>query len=220
MSNPYQLVVFDWEGTIADTLGQVLNTVSQEADKLGLGKVDPYLAKKYVSLGLEEALRKLFPNTSSLEQGQLIQAVQLSMVSQPTELCLIPGVLEFIKQLQHAGMDLGIATNKGHYSLVRALQATGLDDIFKVTRSAGQVAAKPCPQMLEEIMVEFNKDSSNTLMIGDSVSDMEMASCIQVDAIAVDFYNHQETMLKTAGAKAVFNDYRQLANFLGLPKMV
>lgn len=218
MSKPYQLVVFDWEGTISDTLGLILHTVSIQAGILGFGGVDPYQARQYVDLGLIQALRKLFPNLSATQHQQLLHAVQLAMVSRPTEVCLIPGAREIIQQLHDAKIDLAIATNKGHQSLQRALHATGLDSFFKVTRSAGQVPAKPCPQMIEEIMAEFGQTSSSTLMIGDSPTDMEMAKNSKVAAIGVDFYHQNEQALKAAGALTVFDDYQLLADFLKLAK--
>ncbi len=219
MSNRFHLVVFDWEGTVSDTLGQILHTVAAEAHALGFGDVDPYQARKYVDLGLVQALRKLFPHLSNKEHEQLLFAVQQAVVYRPTEVCLIPGALEFIKKLHHSGIDIAVATNKGQHSLHRALQATGLEDLFKVTRSAGQVAAKPSPQMLEEIMDEFGRKPSETLMIGDSTTDMEMAKGIEVAAVGVDFYHQQEDALKAAGALAVFDDYQLLADFLELPKV-
>lgn len=218
MSNSYKLVVFDWEGTIADTLGLVLNTVATEARALGFGEVDPYLARKYVDLGLLQALKKLFPHLSIREQDTLVQAVQGAMLNKSAEVCIFPGARELIEKLHQKHIDLAIATNKGQHSLQRALHATGLEAFFKVTRSAGQAAPKPCPQMLEEIMTECGADASSTLMIGDSVSDIEMAVSIQVAALGVDFYLHQESALKKAGAIAVFNDYKVLANFLGFPE--
>ncbi|KTD80538.1 HAD family hydrolase [Legionella waltersii] len=217
-SNAYELVIFDWEGTIADTLGVVLHTISSESIALGFGELDMDKARQYANLGLVQAVKKLFPKLSTKEQEDLMQAVQNAMVSRHSDVSLIPGVMPFIKQLVQQNIQIAIATNKGHQSLLRALQATGLDEIFKVTRSAGQVPAKPCPQMLEEIMEEFNQTPDATLMIGDSVSDMEMATGIHVSAIGVDFYHQQSDALKEAGAMAVFDDYTLLAEFLKLPK--
>lgn len=218
MSNKlYELVVFDWEGTVADTLGGILQTVAYEADKLGFGQLDPVHARQYVSLGLSQALKKLFPNLSALQQEELVLAVQHAMISRPAELFLIPGALKFIQQLHDAHINLAIASNKGHHSLVRAIQSVGLEDIFKVTRSAGQTLAKPSPQMLQEIMDVFGCHASDTLMIGDSTTDMEMAKSLRVDAIGVDFYHQQQSTLKTAGALQVFDDYQALADFLKLP---
>lgn len=217
MSNPYQLIVFDWEGTIADTLGLILHTVTTEANALGFGDVDPLKARKYVDIGLVQALKKLFPHLSDAQQEQLVQAVHHAMVSRPAEVCLIPGAREFIQKVRSANIDIAIATNKGQQSLLRALHVTGLDDVFKVTRSAGTVPAKPCPQMLQEIMDEFAAAPSSTLMIGDSVTDIEMARSIDVAAIGVDFYHQQSIALMDAGAVAVFDDYQLLAEFLKLP---
>ncbi len=218
MNKPYQLVVFDWEGTVADTLGHILHRISEEAKSLGFGSVDPYLARNYVSLGLVQSLKKLFPHLSLIQLEQLLHSVQTSVVPRPSEPCLIPGVKKFITQLTSLGIDVAIATNKGHQSLMRALQTSGLNELFKVTRSAGQVPAKPCPQMLQEIMDEFGYKPSQTLMIGDSIADMEMAKSLEVTAIGVDFYHQQEDALMPAGAEAVFDDYQLLADYLHLPK--
>lgn len=219
MSNPYDLVVFDWEGTIADTLGIVLNVVAAEANLLGFGDFDPHQARKYVDLGLVQALRKAYPHLSATEHQQLLQAVQLAIHSRSSDVCLMPGVRELIYQLHEAEINLAIATNKGHQSLIRALQATGLDRLFKVTRSAGQVPAKPCPQMLEEIIDEYGGTAATTLMIGDSLTDMEMAKNAQVTAVGIDIYHQQEeSALKAAGAVVVFDEYKQIVDFLNLSK--
>lgn len=216
MSNPYELVVFDWEGTIADTLGVVLHLVASEANLLGFGDFDPSQARKYVDLGLVQALKKTYPLLSAAQHQQLLHAVQTAMHTRSLDVCLMPGVDELINQLHDTGINLAIATNKGQHSLARALQVTGLDQIFKVTRSAGQVPAKPCPQMLQEIIEECGASHATTLMIGDSPTDIEMARTIQVPAVGVDFYHQQEAALKAAGAIAVFDEYKQLANFLQL----
>ncbi len=217
MGNPYQLIVFDWEGTISDTLGLILHTVAAEARALGFGELNHGEAKKYVELGLVHALKKLFPHLSLTQHETLLDAVQRAMLSKSADIYLIPGAKEVIEQLKKAQVDLAIASNKGQHSLQRALHYAGLDSAFQVTRCAGQVPAKPCPQMLEEIMELFGQNAQTTLMIGDSVSDIEMAHSINVAAIGVDFYHQNEQALKDAGALAVFDDYSKLAEFLHLP---
>jgi phosphoglycolate phosphatase len=67
-------------------------------------------------------------------------------------------------------------------------------------------------------MEHFGYEADETVMIGDSTSDIEMARTINVTAIGVDFYHQQEVSLKAAGAVAVFDDYQLVADFLGLPK--
>lgn len=217
MSRSYRLVVFDWEGTLGDTLGQILNTVADVAKSLQFGEFDESLARQYVVLGLVVAVKKLFPHLSMSQHEQLLQAVQYSLVTNPKKICLIPGAELIVQQLHKKGFMLAIATNKGQPSLQRALQATGLDAFFTITRSAGQVPAKPCPQMLLEIMETAEVSAEETLMVGDSPTDMEMAQQVFVDAIGVDFYDQQATSLRAAGALDVFDDYQQLASYLRLP---
>ncbi|KTD24520.1 MULTISPECIES: HAD family hydrolase [Legionella] len=216
MGKPYRLVVFDWEGTLGDILGQILNSVSTEARRLQFGELDEQLARQSVGLGLVLALKKAFPHLNEEQQEQLLLAVHQSLVARTTEVYLIPGAKKMAERLDNAGIHLGIASNKGQQSLQRVLHASGLDKLFKVTRSAGQAPAKPCPQMLEEIMDTYGVSAKETLMVGDSVSDIEMAKSIGVDAIGVDFYHQQEAALLAAGALAVFDDYQQLAEYLQL----
>lgn len=221
MTSSYRLVVFDWEGTLGDTLGQILNTVAVEARRLGLGEVDEQLARQYVGFGLVVAVKKTFPHLSLAQHAQLLEAVQVSMVSRPMDVYLLPGAKEIVKQIYSAGIDVAIATNKGHHSLQRALQASKLDEFITVTRCAGQVPAKPCPQMIEEIMDVCGVSTKETLMVGDSVTDIQMASFAGVDSIGVDFYNQQaqDMELRAVGALDVFENYQQLANFLKLPTL-
>jgi phosphoglycolate phosphatase len=216
MSKAYELVVFDWEGTLADTLGQILQTVSAQATTLGLGELDQDLARQYTDLGLNKAVQKLFPNKTPNQHEQLLQSVQRAMLCRPLQVLLIPGAEKFIKQLQEAHSLLAVASNKGQQSLQRAIHATGLDKVFFTTRSAGQTLPKPHTQMLEEIMDFCSVDASKTLMIGDSPMDMEMAVHCGVDALGVDFYHQQRNSLIASGAQAVFDDYVSLAVFLNL----
>ena len=216
MNRPYRLVVFDWEGTLGDTLGQILNTVAAEAKRLQFGELNEQLARKYVVLGLVMAVKKIFPHLSMNQHEQLLQAVHHSLATHPMSVCLIPGAQRILQQLQQEGIDLAIATNKGQHSLQRALQASGLEGYFTVTRSAGQAPAKPCPQMLEEIMDVCGATASQTLMIGDSVIDMEMARQVNVDVVGVDFYHQPTESLRAAGALDVFDDYQELAKYLGI----
>ncbi|CEK09817.1 HAD family hydrolase [Legionella hackeliae] len=218
MSKSYRLVVFDWEGTLGDTLGQIFNSVATEARRLNFGDIDEQLARQSVELGLVKALKKIFPHLSDEEHEQLLNAVQQALISRTAEVYLIPGAKDFVNRLCQAGIDVAIATNKGQQSLQRVLHVSGLDAFFKVTRSAGQTAPKPSVQMLEEILDTFGLTTDEAVMVGDSVTDIEMAKNLGVDAIGVDFYHQQKDALLAAGAKVVFDDYQHLADYLHLPK--
>lgn len=214
MGKEYQLVVFDWEGTLGDTLGQILQCVAEEAQRMQLGELDEKEARRYVHLGLEKACQKLFPNLTKETSRELQNAVQRTLGQQYQGAFLFKGARVLIEKLAAREITLAIATNKGQQSLQRALESTGLDAYFKCKRSAGQVPPKPCPQMLEEILVDTGIPVEKALMIGDSESDIIMARSIKMDVIAVNFYQQDPGELLAQGALAVFDDYQLVAEFL------
>jgi phosphoglycolate phosphatase len=216
MNKQYRLIVFDWEGTISDTLGQVITCVAKEAQRLNFGDLDIALARQSVELGLVRAMKKVFPHLTANEHEQLLMAVQQSLNARHAEVYLIPGVADLIKLLVDHHLLLAIATNKGQQSLQRALSQTALGEFFPVVRSASTFPAKPSPAMLEDILAFYNVSAQETLMVGDSITDIEMAKQIHVDAIGFDFYDQHRDLLLNAGALAVFNDYHQVADFLQL----
>ena len=216
MKNPYRLVVFDWEGTLSDTLGQILNVIVSESKRMEFGHVDLDVARRSIVLGPVVTLKKLFPHLSAQQQSDLLQAAQHAMLSNSDEICIAPGARDLLHAIKQAGIQLAIATNKGQQSLMRDLDASKLSSLFDVTRSASQTPPKPCPQMLEEIMAECGVLPEETLMVGDSVSDIEMAVQVSVRAIGVDFYNQNEPSLRAAGADDVFDCFQQLADYLEL----
>ncbi|MFY7697351.1 MAG: HAD family hydrolase [Legionella sp.] len=218
MNKPYHLVVFDWEGTLGDTLGHVIHALNEQALHLNIGPADEKQARHYLVFGLLLTIKKMFPCLKESQQKELLQAVQESIASNSSDIYLFPGARDLVKRLHCQGFDMAIATNKGSHSLLRALQHTRLSSFFHVTRSAGQTPAKPCPQMLEEIMYICNVSASQTLMVGDTTADMDMAAALGVDAIGVNFYNQPENVqqLLAAGAKFVMDDFQQLADFLQL----
>ncbi len=216
MNMPYRLVVFDWEGTISDSFGQILNAIMHEAKRLQLGQFDLSHARQVISLGPVVALKKLFPHLSASQQSDLLQAAQNAMLTRSEGVCITEGVHETLEKLKQAGVSLAIATNKGHQSLLRDLDVSGLIAYFQVTRSASQTKPKPHPQMLLEIMETFDVSAAETLMVGDSVSDIEMALQLHVAAIGIDIYRQNEVSLREAGAIKVFEHFDKLADYLEL----
>ncbi len=213
---PYKLIVLDWEGTLGDPLGHIHCALAREAKNLGLGDYDVACARRYVSLGLDKAVRKIFPDLELSQYERLLLGVQQELISSHAVAYLFDGARELIEKAHAAGLLLAIATNKGQQSLERALQALELESFFLTTRSAGQLPAKPCPDMLEEILELTGCSPEETLMIGDSTSDMEMASAIDVPRVGVDFYHQQADDLKKAGAETVLYNFKEIETYLGL----
>ena len=220
MNKKYRLIVFDWEGTLGDTLGQIVEIIIEAANHLNLGKFDEILARQVLIHGLNIGIKKIFPNLTPELHHQLLSTTQRTLSTRTSASYLLPGARTLIEEMSKEGYLLAIATNKGQQSMLRHLALSKMKDYFPVVRCAGQVPAKPCPQMLLEIMEEYGVSPSETLMIGDSLSDIEMASSIQVDSVGVNFYDQEKIKqeLLNAGALAVFDHYQPLQQFIASQK--
>lgn len=216
MTKSYKLVVFDWEGTLGDPLSPIVQAFIEESRRLELGVLDAKDVRSHIILGPIVAIKKLFPHLSTCKQSDFLQAVQTQMLAHSAEVNLTPGALHVLEKIKHAGISMAIATNRGQQGLLRDMEVAGLADYFMTTRSASQSPPKPCPQMLEEIMAICCVAPVETLMVGDSTSDIEMAKKLRVEAIGVDFYFQNEDALRSAGASAVFHDFLELEKHLGL----
>lgn len=212
-SKKYSLVIFDWEGTLADLAKQTLARVVDAH----LSLLKPFTEDdEHLKSNVLQVAKQLFPLWSDEELERISDIKMVTAGCDVAGVYLLPGAKALIERLAVEGVDLAIASNKGQQSLQVALQRSALQPYFRVTRSAGQVPPKPCPQMLEEILVEFAVDASDALMVGDSVADIEMAGLVGMDAVGIDFYHQNTEALLQAGAKVVFDYYPDLAKFLNL----
>ena len=215
MNKRYDLIIFDWEGTLGDTVGQAIHRIAVEASKEVVGT--EAMHEETFCLNLRQAAKGFFPSWSDEQLEALCLRKSASAAVDPTDIYLLPGAKKLIESLSAAGIDLAIASNKGQHSLQSALQRSALQPFFRVTRTAGQTPPKPCPQMLDEILTEFLLKPADALMIGDSVSDIEMARIIGMDAVGFDYYHQNTEALCEAGALVVFDNYQDIAQFLNLP---
>ncbi|HVT62540.1 MAG TPA: HAD-IIIA family hydrolase [Legionellaceae bacterium] len=215
MFKRYQLVVFDWEGTIAEnSLGYLLVALTKAAERLGLGTFDLPAARLLAPLGLATVVKKLFPLVAHHQQMECINETHKILAEFSNAVQLVPGVEKTIQWLAKSGMHLAIASNKNAQGLARVLQTSGLEPYFPITRTASDAPAKPCPQMMQEILQAYAMQAHQTLMVGDSNSDMEMAHAIGVDAVGMDFYHVEEAELRAAGALQVFDNYQDLMKYI------
>lgn len=212
----YRLIIFDWEGTLGDTVGQSLLQMAR--DRLRNNKI-PEKKSQQDSLFREavtQAIQDVFPYWTDQHIEQFCKIHSLFQSSSPSSGILFPGAKRLIEDLHEAEIELAIATNKGYHSLVQALQHTGLNACFSIIRAAGQVPPKPCPQMLTEILQESISSTSQALMVGDSPADIEMAQLIGMEVVGIDFYHQNGDLLLAKGATAVFDNYKDLQAFINI----
>ena len=116
--------------------------------------------------------------------------------------------------LRERGHVLAIATGKSRAGLARALDNTGLKPFFAASRCADQCASKPAPDMLLELIAELGTSGANTLMIGDTVHDLQMAAHAGVAAVAVSYGAHAKADLDALAPLACLKSTDELSLWL------
>ena len=214
MPKQFDLLVFDWDGTLADSAQTIVNALQRASHDAGVPVPDDVSSRGVIGLGLPEALIRLFPELDEPLRQQVGQGYRRHYADNEHEVQLFHGVEEAIQELADAGFMLAVATGKGRGGLNRALQKSGLGPQFLTTRCVDECFSKPHPQMLEEIMDELGVMSDRTLMIGDSAFDLQMALNARVAAVGVSYGAQPEDLLLTHAPLACFDSFAKLRDWL------
>ena len=199
----YELVVFDWDGTLMDSAGAIAQALQLAAQDLGLEPPTDAAARHIIGLGLGDALRHALPNLPESRYALLSERYRHHYLSRDNELVLFDGVVELLDELAACSLPLAIATGKSRAGLSRALELTGIGPRFLGSRCADECRSKPHPQMLEELMGEFGVMPERVVMIGDTCHDLNMARNARVDGVAVTYGAHPAESL--AALEPVFS---------------
>lgn len=197
MRKKFDLIVFDWDGTLADSANAIVFSIQGAARDVGVSEPSNEKARYVIGLGLNEAIEHLFPNLSSQELTLLSERYRYHYLKQDKKILLYKGALEIIKTLHAENFILAVATGKSRAGLNRAFESSGLGCFFHGSRCADETFSKPHPAMLLELMSQFNVDAKRTLMIGDTTHDLQMAINASVSGVGVTYGAHPRESLET-----------------------
>lgn len=186
----YELVVFDWDGTLLDSAGAIVQAIQAACRDLQLPEPSDAQARHVIGLGLVDAMRHAVPELEPENYQAMVERYRFHYLSGDHRLVLFEGVRDMLASLQSAGHILAVATGKSRAGLDRALDHSDLRSFFQASRCADECHSKPHPQMLEELMAEFAIPLKSTVMIGDTSHDLLMASNAGVDSLAVTYGAH------------------------------
>lgn len=188
MHPDYQLLIFDWDGTLADSIGRIVQAMIEASVTFGYVPRDELAIKGIIGLGLPEAIRSLYPHIADDELVAFRQCYAQSYMALDIEPSpLFPGVVESLETFRRQGYKLAVATGKARRGLDRVLGAHGWQDYFDITRAADESASKPHPLMLEQILEHCGVAARQALMVGDSSFDLQMANNAGMDSVAVGY---------------------------------
>ena len=210
MTKQFDLIVWDWDGTLADSTGMITVALLKAAEQVGLPALTPKVASNIIGLGLKESIEALYGDIPAEQAQALATQYTANYYAGEGEIPLFSGVSDTIKELHKRGFKLAVATGKGRRGLNLALEHCGLGKYFHATRTVDECFSKPHPQMLDELMEFLVVMPERTLMIGDTSYDLQMAENAGVRSIGVSY-----------GAQSVeqwqhLNPMQQFSDFAGL----
>ena len=214
MARRFDLIVFDWDGTLMDSTQAIVAAIQGAARDLGLPEPPVERASHIIGLGLVDALMHALPDLPRERYRDVAERYRHHYLSRDHELSLFDGAEALLDQLSAAGHVLAVATGKSRAGLERALDHSGVRSRFFATRCADECHSKPHPQMLEELMQESGASPERTLMIGDTSHDLQMAIAAGTDAVAVSYGAHPREQLVALSPLYCASNVGELAAWL------
>jgi len=210
----FDLIVFDWDGTLIDSAGVIVECIQAACRDLGLPIPDDERAAHVIGLGLADALSYAVPGLPPGEYRSVAERYRHHYLLRDPQIPLFEGTAGMLEELHVRGHVLAIATGKSARGLVRALETTGVGRYFASSRCADQCASKPAPDMLHELMGELAVSPQATLMVGDTVHDLQMAANAGVAALAVSHGAHPRDKLLALDPVACVDSTEELQRWL------
>lgn len=192
------LIVFDWDGTVVDSIASIAESIRLAAADLGLAVPSEQQARHVIGLGLADALRLAVPSLPAASTDQFVNRYRFHFLRAGTVDRPFGGVREMLESLHGAGRQLAVATGKSRRGLDRAFKETGLGRLFVASRCADEGHSKPHPWMLESLAEETGIEPAAMVMVGDTSHDIDMARNAGAASIGVAYGAHDLRELQRA----------------------
>lgn len=209
----YRLIVFDWDGTIIDSAATIAECIRDAARELELEVPDLERARHVIGLGLHDAMRRAVPDLPAQRYPAFVESYRRHFLARKDAMLLFDGMRGLLAELSGKHL-LAIATGKSRRGLDHDLDFHGLKPLFAASRCADETKPKPHPAMLQELMAELEVAEHETIMIGDTSHDLEMARAAGVEALAVTYGAHPEAGLRACDPLLCIADVASLRTWL------
>lgn len=199
---PISTIIFDFDGTIADTFSTLIDIVNRNPKKFGINGIDqseiPRLRGMSVKYLLEEFKIGIFRLPS------FVKYLQKEMGKSVGSLDACPGMLELIKALHQKNIRLGILTSNSKSTVEKFLKQHNIDQYFDFVYSEKQLFGKH--KALASILKKHKLDRHSVIYVGDEVRDIEASQRVGIHVIAVDWgFNTHEILEKHKPTNLVSN---------------
>jgi len=210
----FRLLAFDWDGTLADSTALIAGAIQRACVDVGVPAPDDIDARHVIGLGHRDAIRHVAPTLTAERHDRFAERFRDHYMVGDAAIPLFAGVREMLGDLDKRGFLLAVATGKSRVGLARALAQHGIGDRFAASRCADEGFPKPHPDMLLALMDRLDVEPAETLMIGDTTHDLELARNAGVDAVAVSYGAHPVAVLETMKSLSVAHSVTELHRWL------
>ncbi len=214
MPKQFDLLIFDWDGTLMDSAGVIVDSIQRACEDIGLTAPSDRASRLIIGLGLVQALQTLLPDLPADDYPRLVERYRHHYLGRDDQIPLFDGVAEGIAELHASGFQLAVATGKSSLGLSRALEASKLGAWFSATRCADQTHSKPHPAMVLELIDELDADPARTLVIGDTSHDLLMAANAGVASLGVTYGAHEAADLHPHAPLALMKSFAEVHAWL------
>lgn len=211
VADKVSLVIFDWDGTVMDSVGRIVSSMRAAALKSELIVPSEFAVKQIIGLSLDPAFDILFPQSNQIQRQQLLAHYRDHYtLYDTTPTPLFAGVELVLQQLKDSNIKLAVATGKQRRGLTRMFAETGLEKYFDTSRCADEAQSKPHPDMLQQILRELDLPAQQAVMVGDTSHDMKMAQAIAMPRVGVTHGVHGRDVLSQFAPKAIIDTMPEL----------
>jgi phosphoglycolate phosphatase len=215
MNNRFDLLIFDWDGTLINTIDWITYSLQTASERCGCDIPEARAAKDVIGLSIQAATTALHPTVDAKTHEQLVRHYgEIYASKQLSRADLFPDTFEMLLELKQVGYQLAVATGKTRRGLKEALHATQTEYLFAVTCCADETRSKPDPTMLLKIMQVTNNAPERSLMVGDSIHDLQMANNAHISSVAVSCGANSKETLQTYQPLLSLNHAAELLAYL------
>ena len=210
----FDLIVFDWDGTIVDSTAMIAQCIQSAASDLELEVPTLERASHVIGLGLRDALLHAVPGLAEHRAEEFSARFRHHYLAGEPDIVLFPGVEQMLDELATTGIPLAVATGKARRGLARAFEATGLGHRFAASRCADESRSKPDPAMLLELADQLAVQPNQILMVGDTSHDLQMARAAGASGLGVTYGAHMHAHLSSYAPLALVDSVAELSTWL------
>ena len=210
----FDLLVFDWDGTLVDSAGHIAASIQAACADLDLPVPTGAAARHVIGLGLHDALAYLLPEVEERRYREVADRYRYHFLAGDETIETFPRVEEGIVRLEEEGFLLAVATGKSRIGLDRSLKKVSFGSCFVATRCGDEGFPKPHPDMLHHLMQVTGVEPERTLMVGDTSHDLQLAANAGTQSLAVSYGAHPPEALGEHNPLGCMNSFAEVLQWL------